>query len=167
MGTKIDFYTAMFADPHTLSDSQLNLAYIIVGRELLERAIEARFPNVPLEWVDVLDAIDGDPNLEPDADDEDGADHEDDDEHGCDIHDEPHDDEGDAEPFLGWPEECSQYASMAALGVITMAVDDPNDTDALPLAGSPLCFESDGRRQARELIRKVQCKAGYWMRRRF
>jgi len=165
MGTKFDVVAAMFADPRSLSDEQLSMARFIFGRELLERKIDARFPLVPEEWVDVLDAIDADPDLEPDADDEDGADQEDENEHGGAVDDEPHDDEGDAEPFLGWPEECSLYDDMAALGVTTMAVDDPNDTDALPLAGSPLCFAGDGKREARELIRKAQTKAGYWTRR--
>lgn len=167
MGTKIDVVAAMFANPRSLSDEQLSMVRFIVGRELLERRIDARFPLVPEEWVDVLDAIDSDPDLEPDADDEDGADQEDENEHGGAIDDEPHDaaDCGDDEPFLGWPEEYSLYDDMAALGVITTAVDDPNDTDALPLVGSPLDFTGDGKRQARELIRKAQTKAGYWTRR--
>lgn len=167
MGTKIDVVAAMFADPRSLSDEQLSMARFMIGRELLERKIDARFPLVPEEWVDVLDAIDSDPDLEPDADDEDRADQEDENEHGGAVDDEPHDavDCGDDEPFLGWAEDCSLYAPMQALGAITMAVDDPNDTDAHPLAGSPLCFEGDGKREARELIRKAQTKAGYWTRR--
>jgi hypothetical protein len=176
---KID--NVLWPDIATMSLDDLNREIHIIRREMLERSVEAAITamnaqkgrSVSVAWLaletalSTLDADDGCPDCEEGGDFEEGGDLEDENEHGTDLdHGEDELDEGNLEPFLGWPEECSQYGSMAALGVIDMAVDDPNDADALPLAGEPLDFRGDGRQAARELIRKAQCKAGYWMRRR-
>lgn len=164
---RVDLQTLLYGNPHAMTTEHLVACLHILKREILERMIADAFPHIRDEWIAALDYADGDENLELDADAEDGADHEEENEHGTEIDNgEDEMDEGNLEPTLGWPEECGLYADMAALGQITMADDDSNDTDALPLAGSPLCFDGDGRRDARELIRKAQCKAGYWARRR-
>jgi len=155
----------MYADPATMTDCELTFAMLAIRRETIERRIEA-MPRPPLRLIAALDDMDGDCDLEADCDDDADADLEDENEHGTELdRSEDELDEGNLEPFLGWPEECS-HASLAALGVIDMAADDPNDINALPLAGEPLDFRGDGRQAARELIRKAQTKAGYWMRRR-
>lgn len=155
---------AFNADVSAMSDQELEAAIWTLRRVRLERQIEAKFPYPPLPWIAMLNAIDGDCDLEDDHDDEDGADREHENEHGTEL-DEGEGDGDNLEPNLGWPEDCSQFEDMAALGQIDMAADDPNDTDALPLAGEPLDFDRSGYREARELIRRAQCKAGYWARR--
>jgi hypothetical protein len=64
----------------------MNQRVIITTRRRLEAKIE--------ELISLLDLVDGDPDLE------------DENEHGGDIQDEPHDDEGEIEDSLGWPNPC-------------------------------------------------------------
>jgi hypothetical protein len=176
---KID--NVLWPDIATMSLEDLNREIHIIRREMLERSVEAAITamngikghSVSVAWLaletalSTLDADDGCPDYEEGGDFEEGGDLEDENEHGTDLdRGEDELDEGNLEPFLGWPEECSQYASLAALGINQMAAEDPNDIDALPLAGEPLDFKGDGRQAARELIRKARAKAGYWMRRR-
>lgn len=150
---------------------------------IIVRKIRGVLDSFIEEIIAIRDSLDPDPDLEDGHDREPslGAldhdsqvrwgdsrmdDREDQNEDGGAVDDEPHDDEGDAEPFLGWGEECSQYAAMQALAVSLMPEEDPNDTDALPLAGSPLDFTGDGRRMAQGLLRQAQCQSpAYWMRR--
>lgn len=125
--------------------------------------------------IGVLDALDPDPDLEPDADSEpwlgwrdaafgrsitdcvDGARHddrEDEDEHGGDIVDEPHDqlDQGDDEPLLGWVERDSQGVRMDGACFVSMA-GDPDD--CYPFTGRPLDFDGSGYRDGDELLRGI------------
>lgn len=105
------------------------------------RPFDRRAIGVAIErLIAMLDAMDGDPDLEDGRDDEpslgwteawggrgyvacrddDGADREDENEHGGDISDEPHDatdegDEGDDEPWLGRLETAGQLGSYAGV----------------------------------------------------
>ena len=109
--------TLLYGDPHAMTTEQLVACRLILGREILERSIAAAFPHIDDDWLAALDIIDGDENLEPDADAEDGADHEEEDEHGTELDNgEDELDCGDLEPNLGWPETCSQDADRAGLG---------------------------------------------------
>lgn len=118
----------------------------------------------------LLDDLDGDPDLEDGADDEDGNDLEAVNEDGGDIQDEPHDEEPDREPSLGALERLADQTRWAA-GSVSDAEGDPAedgiaDHDALNLyyqeaAGT---YDRDRREQARlagqEARRQLDAKLG-------
>ncbi|MER9309777.1 hypothetical protein NKI51_10705 [Mesorhizobium australicum] len=66
-------------------------------------------------------------------------------EHGGDILDEPHDDQGDAEPFLGWGNTTGQTG---------VGLDGWNDIDTCGDYGG-LGFTGEGHEQGREMVRKL------------
>ena len=97
------------------------------------------------ELIELLDLLDGDPDIE------------DENEHGGDIQDEPHDDvdQGDAEPTLGWREKEGQGK---CIGIDCGPGDftyDPCDTDGIGVTGGrvSLAFGGDGYHIARKLLR--------------
>ncbi|MCA0257147.1 MAG: hypothetical protein LCH47_11195 [Proteobacteria bacterium] len=77
-----------------------NFSRIVELTPQLRREIEATVERL----IAILDVFDGDENCEDDAYD----DREDEDEHGGDILDEPHDDQDEGEPWLGWTEVVNQ-----------------------------------------------------------
>ena len=97
------------------------------------------------ELIEMLDLLDGDPDLEEEN------------EHGGDILDVPHDDldQGDSEPNLGWPEKEGQGKR---IGIDCGPGDftyDPCDTDGIGPTGRTvnLSFDGDGYHIGRKLLR--------------
>lgn len=84
----------------------MNQRVIINTRQRLEAKIE--------ELIALLDLVDGDENLEPYLANTYpvAEDREEENENGGDIQDEPHDDEGENEDSLGWPNPCGPGAPM-------------------------------------------------------
>jgi len=124
--------------------------------------------------IEVLDQMDGDPDLEPNGDEldvswpegfrpfdtglgedaEDDDAHEDDDPGGGDINDEPHDaaDCGDDEPNLGWTEKCSQGRDEWAKNPEwTENVDPDGDVS---YSAFHLEFDGNGHHDGNALLRK-------------
>ena len=113
----------------------------------------------------MLDAMDGDENLEPSLGgysgdvedreyqcDDEGVedDAEEENEHGGDILDEPHDDEGEAEPFLGWHETSGQ-------GAVGLEGWSRADQDGMcPEMDGVLHFDGDGYHDGQKLLRDLQ-----------
>jgi hypothetical protein len=115
--------------------------------------------------INMLDALDGDENLEDGGDLEpnigwasderysqgfdDTDEREVEDEHGGNILDEPHDDD-ELEPFLGWSETCGNGEAVGPIPGSAALMDDP-EADS-----SALDFRGDGYREARQALRALR-----------
>lgn len=113
-----------------------------VSREEIEGLID--------RLIDVLDALDGDPDLEEGGDHEYDDEREEENEHGGDILDEPHDGGEDDEPFLGWDNPRVGPADTAEGWAASDEADNP-----VPHGLGGLEFDYSGYRVAQSLLRDL------------